>query len=108
MVLLLTACQQNKQDAIQTDQQKQMQVTEMMQDSVMVNAVMEHIASNSDTRMEMMQKMVEYCNSDSAEMIQMFNAMTEDKEMHAMMMKMMGGGMMIDSDMVQHDMAQKK
>ena len=104
MILFVAACQQN---VPQTEQQKQVQITEMMQDSAMVNTVMDHIAANSDTRMEMMQKMIEHCNSDSAEMMQMFNTMTENKEMHAMMMNMMGG-MTPDSSMMKHDMAQKK
>lgn len=43
LMVLSVACQQ---EAPQTDQQKQAQISEMMQDSSMVNMMMDHIASD--------------------------------------------------------------
>lgn len=108
MVLFVAACEQYKQEANQTDQQKHVQMAEMMQDSSMVNAMMDNIASNSHMRMMMMQKMIHHTKADSTGMMEMCKTMADDEGMHAMMMKMMGGGMMKDSGMMKHDMMQKK
>lgn len=80
--------------------QKQMQMMQMMQDSTMVNMMMDHIAKDDHMRMQMMQKMMQTCQNDSSKMMGMCKMMMEDKEMHSMMMKMMGGGMMKDTERV--------
>lgn len=108
MVLFVAACQQYKPEAKQTDEQKQVHMTEMLQDSSMVNMMMDRIASNSQMRMMMMQKMMHHAKADSTGMMQMCKTMADDKEMHAMMMKMMGHGTMTNGGMMKHDMKQKK
>ena len=108
MVLFVAACEQYKQEAKQTDQQKQAQMAEMMQDSSMVNAMMDHVASNSHMRMMMMQKMIHHAKADSTGMMQMCKMMADDQEMHAMMMKMMGHGTMTNGGTMKHGKMQKK
>ncbi|MFQ5752971.1 MAG: hypothetical protein ACE5HI_13340 [bacterium] len=66
---------------------------QMMQDSTMMNMMMEHIAKDDHMRMQMMGKMMAACKSDTSKMMGMCKMMMEDKDMHGMMMKMMGGDM---------------
>ncbi|RIK60087.1 hypothetical protein DCC62_28350 [candidate division KSB1 bacterium] len=108
MVLFVAACQQYQPEAKQTIQQKQMQVSEMIQDSSMVNAMMDNIASNSHMRMKMMQKMMHHAKADSTGMMQMCKTMMDDQEMHVMMMKMMGTGTMTNGGMMKHGKMQEK
>lgn len=78
----------------------------MMQDSSMVNAMMDNIASNSHMRLMMMQKMIQHAKSDSTGMMQMFETMAGDQEMHAMRLKMMGTETMTTGGMMKHDKMQ--
>jgi hypothetical protein len=108
MVLFGTACQQDKHTAKAMEQHNQMQMTAMMDDSSMVNTMMDGIAANGRMRMMMMQKMIHHTQADSAGMKQMCQSMMDDKEMHAMMMKMMGGGTAMDGTTMKHDMVQNR
>ncbi|MDL1874486.1 hypothetical protein FBQ85_04845 [Cytophagia bacterium CHB2] len=108
MGLFVAACQQYQPEAKQTNQQKQMQVSEMIQDSSLVNAMMDNIASNSYMRMKMMQKMMYHAKADSTGMMQMCKTMMDDQGMRASLMKMMGSGTMKGDSMMQHGKMQKK
>lgn len=105
MVLSLAACQQDAPTG-RTFQQKQ--ITEMMSDSSVVNTVMDHIASDSHMRMMMTQKMIHHTRADSTGMMQMCAMMTTDKDMHAMMMRMMGTAMMDSTAMMKPGLMQKR
>jgi len=70
-------------------QNKQMQMMEMMKDSAMVNVMMDHIAANSHLRMAMMQKVLHHAKTDSAGKMAMCKMMTDDKEMHASLTKLL-------------------
>ncbi len=85
-----------------------MHIAETINDSSMVNTMMDHIATNGHMRVMMMQKMIHHTKADSTGMMEMCKTMTDDKEMHGMMMKAMEGGMMKDSDTMQHGMRQIK
>lgn len=108
MVLFVAACQQYKQEAQQTDQQKQAQITEMMQDSSMVNMMMDHIASDYHLQSMMMQKMIQRAKSDRVAMTQIGKMMTDDMEMRSILQKMTDVGMMKKDSMMMHDMTQKE
>jgi hypothetical protein len=105
MVLFVAACQQ---EVKQTDQQKQLQIKEMMQDSSMVNMMMDHIASDYDLQSMMMQKMIQHAKSDRVAMTQIGKMMTDDMEMRSMMQKITGAEMMKKDSTMMHDMTQKK
>ncbi len=62
---------------------------QMMQDSTMMNMMMEHIAKDDHMHGMMMHKMMAACKSDTSKMMGMCKAMMQDKDMHPMMMKMM-------------------
>jgi len=72
-----------------TDQNQQMQMKELMKDSVMVNVMMDHIATNSHLRMAMMQKMIHYAKADSTGKMAMCKMMTDDKDMHSTLTKLL-------------------
>lgn len=107
MVLFVAACQQ---EVKQTDQQKQAQITEMMQDSTMVSMMMDHIASDYHLQSLMMQKMIEHAKSDRTAMTQIGKMMTDDMEMRSLVQKMTGEEMMKKDSSMMHDMdmSQKK
>jgi len=67
----------------------QMQMMEMMKDSTMVSMMMEHICANSQMRVKMMQKMVHQTKSDSAAMMPICRMVTNDKDMHASLTKLL-------------------
>lgn len=94
MVLFVAACQQDKQVAKQTDQQKQAQITKIMQDSSMVSMMMDHIASDYHLQSMMMQKMIQHAKSDRVAMTQIGKMMTDDMEMRSILQKMTGEEMM--------------
>lgn len=75
------------------DMKKQMHTKEMMKDAAMVDMVMDEIAGDDGLRMKMMEKMMTHAHKDSTAMMSMCKTMMDDKDMHSMMMKMMGGGM---------------
>lgn len=106
-VLFVAACEQYKQEVTQTDQQKQAQISEMMQDSSMVNMMMDHIASDYHLQSMMMQKMIQHAKSDRVAMTQIGKMMTDDMEMRSIMQKMTGEEMM-KKDSTMHNMMQKK
>ncbi len=86
LVFSVTAMSQEKK----MEQEKHMQMMEMMKDSTMMNMMMEHIAKDDHMRMMMMQKMMKSAKGDQAKMMEMCKAMMEDKDMHSMMKKMLG------------------
>lgn len=75
------------------DQKKHKQMMEMMQDSTMMNMVMEHMAKDDHMRNMMMEKMMVACKADTSKMMGMCKMMMENEEMQPMMEKMMQGGM---------------
>jgi len=105
-ILFVAASPQDKQKK-GVDQKKHMQVMEMMEDSSMMDMMMEHIASDSDMRMGMMHKMMSQVKSDTSSMMEMCKTMMDDKDMHSCMMKMMDGGMM-NHDMMHGKSSDKK
>ena len=105
MVLLMAGCQQ---EVKQTDQEKQMEVTEMMKDSSKVNMVMDRISSDYHLQRIMMQKMIQHAKSDRVAMTQIGKMMTDDMEMRSEMQKMTGEGMMKNNSVRTHDMMRKK
>lgn len=88
MVLFVAACEQYKQEAKQSDEQKQAQITEMMQDSSMVNMMMDHIASDYHLQRMMMQKMIQRAKSDRTAMTQIGKMMADDQEIRGSLMKL--------------------
>ncbi len=62
---------------------------QMMQDSTMMNMMMDNIAKDDNLHMKMMNKMMIACKSDTSKMMGMCKAMMEDQDMQPMMMKMM-------------------
>lgn len=104
MVLFMAACQQ---EVIKTDQQKQAQISEMMQDSSMVNMMMDHIASDYHLQRMMMQKMIQHARSDRVAMTQIGKMMTDDMEMRSIIQKMTDEEKM-EQDSTMHNMMQKK
>jgi Na+-transporting NADH:ubiquinone oxidoreductase subunit NqrC len=105
LILSVVGCQQ---EAKQTDQQKQMQISEMMKDSSMVNMLMDHIASDYNWQSMMMQKMIQHAKSDRVAMTQIGKMMTDDMEMRSIMEKMTAGGMMKNDSMMTRDMMQRR
>jgi Fervidolysin N-terminal prodomain len=89
MVLFVAFLPQDKQKAKKLDQQKHMQMLEMMNDSAMVSMMMDSIASSSRMRMMMMQKMMRHAKADSVGMMQMSRMMADDQEMHATLTKLL-------------------
>lgn len=75
------------------DPKKHVQMMEMMKDKAMMETMMDHMASDKNMRMAMMQKMMQHAKKDSSSMMEMCKKMMDDQDMHSMMMKMMGGGM---------------
>lgn len=102
LALFVVACQQDAQMGQQTETQKHMQITTMMQDSSMMNAMLDSISSDGNMRTMMMQKMMYHVKADSGDMMEMCKMMMDDKEMHAMMMKMMGDGTMPNGGMLKN------
>jgi hypothetical protein len=90
-VLLLLVVDTLPQDKQQKGmaQNQQMQMTEMMKDSTMMNMMMERIFANSNLRMKMMEKMMQHAKTDSAGMMPMCKMMTDDKDMHAVLTKLL-------------------
>ncbi len=85
MVLFVAFLPQDKQKTKKMDQQKHMQMLEMMNDSSMVSMMMDSIASSSRMRMMMMHR----AKADSAGMMQMSRIMTDDQEMRGTLTKLM-------------------
>jgi Fervidolysin N-terminal prodomain len=56
-------------------QQKHAQMMEMMKDSTMVNAMMDHIVSDSHLRTTMMRKLAEFAKTDASVMTEMHKMM---------------------------------
>ena len=98
MVLFVAACQQE----VKTEQQKQAQISKIMQDSSMVNMMMDHIASDYDLQRMMMQKMIEHAKSDRVAMKQIGKMMTDDMEMRSTLQKMTGEVMMKNDSTMTH------
>lgn len=71
------------------DQHQNQQMTEMMKDSSAVSMLMDSIAANRRMCMMMMQKMMHHAKADSSGMMQMSKMMTDDREMQAMLTKLM-------------------
>ncbi|RMD60684.1 hypothetical protein D6833_09295 [Candidatus Parcubacteria bacterium] len=69
--------------------QKKVQLAQVMQDSVLVEQVMEQVAGNEKLRLKMMRKMMDAVKSNDSDMMAMCKAMLGDEEMHRMMMKTM-------------------
>jgi len=90
MILLVAGCQN---EVKQTDQQKQLEVAEMMKDSSKLRMAMDHISSDYHLQGMMMQKMIKHAKSDRVAMSQIGNMMTDDMEMRSMVQKMTGDGM---------------
>ena len=90
-VLLLLVVDTLPQDKQQKEmaQYQQMQMMELMKDSAAVNTMMTHIFADSHLRMKMMQKMMQHAKSDSAGLMPMCKMITEDKEMHTMLTKLL-------------------
>ncbi|GEM_PF-2353088 len=90
---------------------KQMPMMEMMKDSTMMKQMMKNIAADSHMRQMMMHQMMASVKGDSTGMMQMCKMMMDNPAMHAMMKKMMGGGMMQGGMMkdgkMMHDMQSK-
>ncbi|MEK6571926.1 MAG: hypothetical protein AABZ61_11185 [Bacteroidota bacterium] len=70
-------------------QHKHMQMMEMLKDSVMMDLMMDHIASDNQMRPTMMDKMIYYAIGDTSRMTEMCKMMINDKRMLSMMLKMM-------------------
>ncbi len=70
-------------------QHKHMQMLEMLKDSVMMDLMMDHIASDNQMRTTMMDKMIYYAIGDTTRMMEMCNMMINDKRMLSMLLKMM-------------------
>jgi hypothetical protein len=70
--------------------------------------MMEHMTSEKGMRMKMMHKIMHHAKADSTGMMQMGRMMTDDQEIHAMMMKMMGNETMTNDGMMKHGKRQKK
>lgn len=68
-------------------QHKHMQMMEMLKDSVMMDLMMDHIASDNQRRTVMMDKMIYYAIGDTVKMTEMCNNMTDDKRMLSFLMK---------------------
>lgn len=83
MIICGTAFSQNKQTAAKKDQQKQMQITALMQDSSAVEMMMEQIAANKHLRRRMFKKMLHVAKADMTDtgMREMGQMMLEDKAM---------------------------
>ncbi|KAA3616816.1 MAG: hypothetical protein D8M58_17590 [Calditrichaeota bacterium] len=69
--------------------EKNKQITEMMNDTTMVNMMMEHMSKDDHMRSKMMQKMMDACRSDSDKMMGMCKMMMKDNDMHSMMKNML-------------------
>ena len=63
-----------------------MQMMEMMKDSVMMDLMMDHIASDNQRRTVMMDKMIYYAIGDTVKMTEMCNKMFDDKRMLSFLM----------------------
>jgi hypothetical protein len=72
-----------------TNPSQQTQVSELMKDSAMVNVMMDHIAANSNLSRAMMGKMLHHAKADSTAKAAMCKMMTDDKEMHAALTKLL-------------------
>jgi phosphoenolpyruvate-protein kinase (PTS system EI component) len=59
----------------------------------MMNMMMENIAKDDHMRMQMMKKMMKSAKADNAKMMEMCKTLMADKDMRAMMTKMMGSEM---------------
>src|SRR3972149_4186124 len=70
LVALLTAL-----SSFALGQHKHMQMMEMMKDSVMMDLLMDHIASNNQMQATMMKKMIYYAVGDTMKMTEMCRAM---------------------------------
>jgi hypothetical protein len=105
MVLFVAACQQ---EVTLTEQQKQAQISEIMQDSSMVNMMMDRIASDYHLQRTIMLKMIQHAKSDRVAMTQIGKMMTDDMEMRSIMQKMTGAEMMKNDSTMMHNMTQKK
>ena len=83
LVALLTAL-----SSFALGQHKHMQMMEMLKDSVMMDLMMDHIASDNQRRTVMMDKMIYYAIGDTVKMTEMCNKMTNDKRMLSFLMNM--------------------
>lgn len=81
------------------DTEKGKQLTTMMQDSVMVGMMMDHIANNKDMRGMMMDKMMNVSDKDCKAMMSMCTMMMNDhSQMHGNMENMMDHKTKSDKD----------
>jgi len=84
LVALLTAL-----SSFALGQHKHMQMMEMMKDSVMMDLLMDHIASNNQMHATMMKKMIYYAVGDTMKMTEMCRAMIDDKRMLRIVLEML-------------------
>ena len=101
---VLLACQQEKK---LTEQQKQIQITEFMKDSLRVNMMMDQIASDYKLQNKMMHKMIDRAKSDRVAMTQIGKMMIDDMEMRSMFEKMTGEKMMGKDTVLTNDFLKK-
>jgi hypothetical protein len=90
LVFVAASPQDRQEDRMKS--QKHMQMMEMMKDSIMMNTVMDHIASTRSMSSVMMGKMIHHAQSDASMMSARCGMALHDKSMHSMMMNMMNGG----------------
>lgn len=70
-------------------QHKHMQMMEMLKDSVMMDLMMDHIASDNQRRTLMMEKMIYYAVGDTIRMTEICRMMIDDKRMLPLLMTML-------------------
>lgn len=69
-------------------QHKHVQMMEILKDSVMIDLMMDHIASDNQRRTVMMDKMIYYAIGDTVRMTEMCEKMIDDKRMLSLLMNM--------------------
>ncbi len=69
-------------------QHKHAQMLEMLRDSVMMDLMMDHIASDNQRRTLMMEKMIYYAVGDTVRMTEMCRMIIDDKRMLPMLKTM--------------------
>lgn len=70
-------------------QHKHAQMTEILRDSLMMDLMMDHIASDNQRRTLMMEKMIYYAVGDTIRMTEICRMMIDDKRMLPLLMTML-------------------
>ncbi len=71
------------------DRRPQTHMLSMLKDSTMMDMMMKQIAKDDHMRMMMLHKMMQSAKGEKGKMMEMCNAMVQDKDLHSTMMKMM-------------------